>query len=106
MKKFLLVLTVLATAFGLAACKEEAKAPVISNAGNVEAHVKGTDFDPLAGVLASDAKDGDLTESIIVEGEVDVNTNGTYTITYIVTNSAGVETKVTRKITEIGRAHV
>lgn len=99
MKKFLLVLTVLATAFGLAACKEEAKAPVISNAGNVAAHVKGTAFDPLAGVLASDAKDGDLTESIIVEGEVDVNTNGTYTITYTVTNSAGIETKVTRTIT-------
>ncbi len=99
MKKFLLVLTVLATAFGLAACKEKAKAPVISNVPNVEAHVKGTAFDPLAGVLASDDKDGDLTASIIVTGEVDVNKNGTYTITYTVTNSAGVETKVTRTIT-------
>lgn len=43
-------------------------------------------------VTASDATDGDLTDSIVKTGSVDVNKAGTYEITYSVKNSENVVT--------------
>jgi hypothetical protein len=46
-------------------------------------------FDPIAGVSASDEEDGDLTGDIIITfNDVNVSTEGSYTITYSVTDSA------------------
>ena len=59
----------------------------------------GTPFDPLEGVHATDEVDGDLTTSITVTGEVDVNVPGVYILTYRVGNSLGNVTEVTRIIT-------
>ncbi|MFD1716447.1 immunoglobulin-like domain-containing protein [Georgenia deserti] len=59
----------------------------------------GSEFDPMAGVSASDAEDGDLTSEIIVDGSVDTSTPGEYTLTYSVTDSAGATTTATRVVT-------
>ena len=50
------------------------------------------------GARASDAIDGVLDSSIVVSGTVNVNTLGTYTLTYKVTNSAGRTSTVQRHV--------
>lgn len=56
---------------------------------------KGTKFVPLAGITATDKEDGDLTDSIKVETNVNYNVVGTYTVTYTVYDSAGNKDSVT-----------
>ena len=61
--------------------------PVI-NAEDKQVVINNT-FDPLSGVTATDAEDGDITSSITVTNNtVDTTTLGTYTITYQVKDSA------------------
>ncbi|MBC2306532.1 DUF5011 domain-containing protein [Listeria booriae] len=60
---------------------------------------KGTVFNPLEGVSATDKEDGDLTASIQVAGNVDTTKTGVYELIYSVKDSANEEAKVTRKIT-------
>lgn len=60
---------------------------------------EGDTFDNMAGVSATDDTDGDVTSSIVVTGTVDVNTAGTYTLTYKVSDAAGNEQTATRTIT-------
>jgi ABC-type oligopeptide transport system substrate-binding subunit len=105
MKKIIFVLLLVFALTGLVACGEDPvnpvdpvdpvnTAPVISGAVDVPALEKGTAFDPLDGVTASDAEDGDLTASIVVDGTVDVNVNGSYTVTYTVEDSEGLSAEV------------
>ncbi|HPO16447.1 MAG TPA: DUF5011 domain-containing protein, partial [Candidatus Hydrogenedentes bacterium] len=55
------------------------------------------------GATASDNVDGDLTGSIHVEGTVNVNVNGVYTLTYTVSDAAGnPATPVIRTVTVTG----
>ena len=58
----------------------------------------GDAFDPLEGASASDIEDGDLTDDIVVtvlgpndETVLDTNVEGTWTVTYTVTDSGGNE---------------
>jgi hypothetical protein len=55
-------------------------------------------FDPLTGVTAVDAVDGDVTGSIVVAGEVDTTTIGAYELTYSVSDAAGNEATATRVV--------
>ena len=71
--------------------------PVFSGINDVRVH-HGSAFDPYAGVTASDKEDGDLTNSITVEGSVDVNTVGTYVLVYSVKDSDNNETKQSRTV--------
>ena len=71
--------------------------PVFSGLNDVRVH-HGSSFDPYAGVTASDKEDGDLTNSITVEGSVDVNTVGTYVLVYSVKDSDNNETKQSRTV--------
>jgi formylglycine-generating enzyme required for sulfatase activity/uncharacterized protein YjbI with pentapeptide repeats len=50
------------------------------------------------GVEAHDVRDGNITDSITVSGTVDVNTTGTYTLTYTVSDGAGNEANITRTV--------
>ena len=72
--------------------------PVISLAGNATISVGfGTTFsDP--GATATDAVDGDLTSSIIATGSVNTSTEGTYSIVYSVSDSAGNSASVTLSV--------
>lgn len=71
--------------------------PVFSGISDVRVH-HGSSFDPYAGVTASDKEDGDLTNSVTVEGSVDVNTVGTYVLVYSVKDSDNNETKQSRTV--------
>ncbi|MGM0113378.1 immunoglobulin-like domain-containing protein [Enterococcus sp. DIV0187] len=55
----------------------------------VQSITKGTAFDPMAGVSATDQTDGDITSKVTYTGTIDVNTVGSYLLTYSVTNSKG-----------------
>lgn len=55
-------------------------------------------FDPKAGAAASDEEDGDLTDKILVEGSVNTEKAGEYTLTYSVTDSEGASYTVKRVV--------
>jgi hypothetical protein len=104
-KKILLGLLLLFSFTILVACGPEVtppaenQAPVFAGVADVPAHVHGQPFDPAAGVTANDPEDGDLTEDIVITGTVDVNVDAEYTLTYKVSDSEGLETVATRKVT-------
>ena len=50
------------------------------------------------GVEATDDRDGDLTASVQIAGEVDVNWCGTYTLSYSVSDTAGNVTTAERVV--------
>ncbi|MDA8859812.1 BspA family leucine-rich repeat surface protein, partial [bacterium] len=50
------------------------------------------------GYGASDVRDGNLTSSVTLSGTVDVNTTGTYTLVYSVSDAAGNEANTTRTV--------
>ena len=76
-------------------------APVITLTGSDTINVTLGDAFTDPGATATDNVDGDITASIIVAGDtVDVNTAGTYTIIYNVSDAAGnPATEVTRTVT-------
>ena len=78
--------------------KKDNVAPVIKGADDVTILV-GAKFDPRAGVTAFDDVDGDVTTRISGYGRLDVNTPGTYTFTYRVSDKAGNITTVVRTVT-------
>ena len=64
-------------------------APVIYGASGITIP-RGTEFDvedPRFRVFARDFEDGDLTQGLTVEGEVDASAAGSYSLTYTVTDS-------------------
>lgn len=71
--------------------------PVFSGVENTSVKV-GTAFDPLAGVTATDAEDGVLTNSIVVDGIVNTGLVGNYTLTYTVSDSAFQTVSVERRV--------
>ncbi|WP_415331578.1 immunoglobulin-like domain-containing protein, partial [Clostridium perfringens] len=60
--------------------------PIINGADNINL-TEGTEFNPMAGVSATDIEDGNITKNIKIIGFVDVNTPGSYEILYSVTDS-------------------
>lgn len=72
--------------------------PVIS-AEDVTLYV-GDTFDPFKDITAIDKEDGDLTTKIeIIENTVDTTKAGEYTVSYRVTDSGGLSTTKTIKVT-------
>lgn len=61
--------------------------------------VQGTFFNPLENVTAFDETDGNITNRIQVEGEVNIAKEGVYTLHYSVSDDAGNVTQATRKVT-------
>lgn len=77
---------------------EDNDAPVFTGVENKIIQL-GTAFNPLEGVRASDAVDGDVTASIQVSGQVDIYTEGTYELHYSVMDLSNNTTAITRIIT-------
>lgn len=73
--------------------------PVITLEGGEDYRIRVGTFYEEPGYAASDNLDGDLTECVLVEGETDWLTPGTYPITYTVSDSGGNETVLTRTVT-------
>lgn len=102
MKKTLGIIMTLLLGLTLVACKGEDKpgkdsTPVLTGVESVQIYV-GDDFDPRAGVSATDSIDGDITDQITIDGEVNVNRAGTYTLVYEVVNSSNKSAKRNRVI--------
>ncbi len=100
-KKMLFVFTLLLASFVLLACKPADVVvdvdPVISGVGAASIDLYD-EFDPLAGVSATDAEDGSLTVTV-TSNNVDNTVIGTYQVVYSVTDSAGNVVTVTRTVT-------
>ena len=82
------------------AASSDTTIPVITRTGaaSVSLNVGGTYSD--AGATATDNTDGNITSSIVTSNPVNVNTAGTYTVTYNVDDAAGNSaTQVTRSVT-------
>jgi formylglycine-generating enzyme required for sulfatase activity len=58
------------------------------------------------GVEAHDARDGNITDQIVVTGTVDMNSTGTYLLTYTVQDGAGNPATATRMVTVVGNRTV
>jgi len=58
------------------------------------------------GVAAHDARDGNLTTQVAVSSTVDVNSTGTYVLTYSVADAAGNQATATRTVTVTGARSV
>jgi ABC-type oligopeptide transport system substrate-binding subunit len=97
-KKILGLFMLLFATVLLASCSAEDLAPEFSGMTSHSMAVFD-EFDPMAGVTATDAEDGDLTSVITYESTVDNLVAGTYTVTYTVTDSAGNVTTATRSVT-------
>lgn len=78
----------------------DATPPVISGANDLTLIV-GSDFDPLAGVTATDNIDGDITLTLANVNTTSLNLNqvGEYTISYSLTDTAGNTATLNRIIT-------
>ena len=66
----------------------------------------GEEFDALSGAtkgIATDSEDGDLTSKVEVTGNVDTTKPGIYEVTYKVTDSKGLETTKTIKVTVLAK---
>ncbi|WP_293783382.1 GH92 family glycosyl hydrolase [uncultured Aeromicrobium sp.] len=78
---------------------QDIDAPILDGVPTHSEVAQGSSFDPLEGVSAHDEVDGDLTQDIVVEGEVDTRVPGTYELVYTVTDAAGNEATATRTVT-------
>jgi formylglycine-generating enzyme required for sulfatase activity len=58
------------------------------------------------GAAGHDARDGNVTASVTVSGTVDMNTTGTYILTYSVADAAGNTATATRTVTVVGNRTV
>jgi formylglycine-generating enzyme required for sulfatase activity len=58
------------------------------------------------GVEAHDARDGNITDQIVVTGTVDMNSTETYLLTYTVQDGAGNTASTTRTVTVVGNRSV
>jgi formylglycine-generating enzyme required for sulfatase activity len=58
------------------------------------------------GVEAHDARDGNITDQIVVTGTVDMNSTGTYLLTFTVQDGAGNTATATRTVTVTGNRTV
>lgn len=70
---------------------------IVLNGDEQVSFVQGEAWDD-PGASASDNADGDLTGEIRVEGTVDGETPGTYTLTYVVSDKSGNQASVTRTV--------
>ena len=75
--------------------------PIIVGAKDIEV-VKGSEFNPLAGISIFDIIDKSLTiDDIEVTGSVDTSTVGEYELTYTVVDAQGNEAVLLRTITVV-----
>ncbi|HPB25036.1 MAG TPA: DUF5011 domain-containing protein [Bacteroidales bacterium] len=103
MRKISVIAVLIIVLTSMVSCKKnnsgDTTAPVITLIGSPQVYVdKGTSYTD-AGATAYDETDGDITSRIVVVNPVDANTEGTYYVSYDVTDEAGNKaTEVKRKV--------
>ncbi|MEK4604765.1 immunoglobulin-like domain-containing protein [Bacillus sp. FSL L8-0099] len=71
--------------------------PVLTVPFTTTLHV-GEEFDPMAGVSATDKEDGNLTNKVKYKGNVDTSKPGKYIVEYWVVDSKGVNATATQSV--------
>ncbi len=71
--------------------------PLFSGLSDVQLAI-GQPFDALAGAVATDEVDGDLSDAIVVSGEVNPDQVGLYALTYTVIDSSGNQATFNRSV--------
>lgn len=79
--------------------KDTTNTPPVINGAKDKTISVGSTYDPMTGITAVDNEDGDITSKIVVSGNVDTSKEGSYNITYTVTDSGGLITVETITIT-------
>ena len=79
--------------------REDKEAPELKLNGNDHIYVTLGIIYNEQKATATDKCDGDLSEKVVIEGSVDVNTLGDYDINYKVSDEAGNEATASRKVT-------
>ena len=79
--------------------QETRKPPVIKLAGFTEMTLEYGQAYKESGYLAADCKNVNLTSAVKITNTVDIWTAGIYTVTYEVTDSAGLSARATRTVT-------
>ena len=74
-------------------------APVITLNGEADLKISTGEEYVEAGFVASDDCEGDISDKVVVSGEVDTAKNGSYVITYAVKDSYGNECVINRNVT-------
>lgn len=77
--------------------------PIIEGIENKTIYLND-EFDKLKNVKAIDQEDGDITDQLIINGEVDKTKPGTYQITYEITDSSRFTNKQTILVTVVGES--
>ena len=72
--------------------------PVIRLKGSLNMSIQQNEEYEELGATATDDKDGDITDRIVITGKVDTSKIGTYIVTYTVKDNAGNETTAQRTI--------
>lgn len=72
--------------------------PKIELRGKKNINIKLGDKYKEPGYVAYDSDDGDITNKVIVENNINSSVPGNYQMSYVVTNSMGTETRVTRNV--------
>lgn len=72
--------------------------PLIELYGDESIRIKSTEEFVDPGYLAMDNIDGDITNNVIVDSNIDFSTDGIYSITYTVTDSSNNTTSISRNI--------
>lgn len=73
--------------------------PIISLKGGKDIVIMTNEEFKDPGFVALDNSDGDITENVVISGEVDTTKDGEYTIKYYVSDKSGNDAEVIRKIT-------
>ncbi len=104
MKKLLYMIFAFVLVIGLVACDDpkdddpvDTTAPIFFGVNDKVINV-GEAFDPLDGVTAIDDTDGDITASITVTGDYDVDLAGIYDITFTVVDAAGNDAEASMQL--------
>jgi len=78
--------------------EEDTEAPIITLHGDNPMYLYVGDAYEEPGYEAFDNVDGDLTDEVVVTGDVDTSTPGDYTLVYTVTDSSGNEGRAERHV--------
>ncbi|MCK9575119.1 MAG: DUF5011 domain-containing protein [Clostridia bacterium] len=101
-KKVILLAFLLCGATAFVGCNDDKIKPEILGTANFTIEVNSNEPNWLNGVSATDDKDGDITVNIVVDdSNVILNTLGTYTLTYCVTDSSDNTESVTVNVNVI-----
>ena len=75
-----------------------AQNPTITLNGSATVSVNYGDYFREQGASAQDDTDGDISDNIVIQNDIDLKTLGSYTVTYSVTNSNQLTTTITRTV--------